>query len=206
MLEDTIFEDELFEDELEQAWIAAEVPSRDIAELLADLHTLKGAGFITMLKEITQHRTFCPLVGDSNIYTTGGKKDDDYDNLLNAARKAVEHGYKVYILPNPKGIRTPDFIFIQKENYRTYDLKTIIGKASVGNRLHESIGQSNRVLLNMATDYNARLLASDIKNYFETNPAAVEVLIFKGKKTISVNRYQVQSPLFNRNFRKKYEK
>ena len=50
------------------------------------------------------------------------------------------------------------------------------------------------------------VLASDIKNYFETNPAAVEVLIFKGKKTISVNRYQVQSPLFNRNFRKKYEK
>ncbi len=44
-------------------------------------------------------------------YTTGGTKDDDYGNLLNAARKAVEHGYRVFIQPNPKGIRTADFIF-----------------------------------------------------------------------------------------------
>lgn len=26
-------------------------------------------------------------------------------NLLNAARKAVEHGYRVFILPNPKGFK-----------------------------------------------------------------------------------------------------
>ena len=48
----------------------------------------------------------------------------------------------------------------------------------------ESIGQSNRVLLNINTDYNARLLASDIRAYFEVNAEAIEVLIFKGKKLI----------------------
>ena len=48
----------------------------------------------------------------------------------------------------------------------------------------ESIGQSNRVLLNINTDYNARLLASDIRTYFEVNAEAIEVLIFKGKKLI----------------------
>ena len=58
----------------------------------------------------------------------------------------------------------------------------------------------------MMVDYNARLLASDIRTYFETNPEAVEVLIFKGKKTISVNRYQSQNSMFYRLFRKKYEK
>ena len=87
-----------------------------------------------------------------------------------------------------------------------FDLKTISGKNSVGNRLNDSIGQTNCVLLNMVVDYNARLLASDIKTYFETNPDAIEVLVFKGKKTISVNRYQSQSTMFNRLFRKKYEK
>ena len=96
MLEDNLFEDEIFDGELGQVWLVAEAPSRDIAEQLADLHTLKGAGFISMLKEITQQRAFTPLEGESNIYTTGGTKDDDYDNLLNAARKAVEHGYKVF--------------------------------------------------------------------------------------------------------------
>ena len=54
--------------------------------------------------------------------------------------------------------------------------------------------------------YNARLLASDIKSYFETNQEALEVLIFKGKKVLPVNRIQVQSPDFNRVFRRRYEK
>ena len=112
----------------------------------------------------------------------------------------------MFILPNPKDTRTPDFIFEQKGNCKVYDLKTISGKASVSNRLFESIGQSNRVLLNMTVDYNARLLASDIKSYFETNQDAVEVLIFKGKKMISINRFDLRGPMFNRIFRRKYEK
>lgn len=57
----------------------------------------------------------------------------------------------------------------------------------------------------MATDYNARLLASDIKAYFEVNKDAVEVLLYKGKKELSVNRYSALSPLFHKQFRKKYE-
>jgi hypothetical protein len=47
--------------------------------------------------------------------------------------------------------------------------------------------------------------AADIKAYFEANRHAVEVLLFKGKKAISVNRYVAQSPMFYRQFRKKYE-
>ena len=156
MLEDNIFEDEIIEDELEQEWIVAEALSRDITEQLADLHTLKGAAFISMLKEI-QNSAFNPLEGESNIYITGVKKDHDYDDLLNAAHKAVEHGYTVYILPNPKDIRTADFIFERKGVFKLFDLKTIHGKNIVGSRLKESIGQTNRVILNMTTDYNTRL-------------------------------------------------
>ena len=58
----------------------------------------------------------------------------------------------------------------------------------------------------MTTDYNARLLSSEIRAYFEANKQAVEVLIFKGKKAISVSRWQVDAPRFHRFFRKKYEK
>ena len=92
MSEELFQEDELFTDEPEQIWIVAEAPSRDIAEQLADLHNLKGAGFISMLKEITQQRAFTPLESESDIYIIDGMQGDDYENLLNAARKAVEHG------------------------------------------------------------------------------------------------------------------
>ena len=59
--------------------------------------------------------------------------------------------------------------------------KTITGKNSVDNRLSESIGQTNRVLLHMTADYNPGTLARSIKRFFELNPYAREVLVYKGK-------------------------
>lgn len=206
-LEDNdIIEYELLDEEDGSVMMAADNPWKGMAEELKELLFVKGADFVDQLRHIVFWGGFRLVEGETNIFSALGEQNEDYDNLLNAARKAVEHGYRVYILPNPKGIRTADFIFEQKSNYKLYDLKTITGKASVETRLLESIGQSNRVLLNMAVNYNARLLASDIKTYFEANPDAVEVLIFKGKKLLSISRYQVQNPKFNRLFRKKYEK
>ena len=206
MIQEDIAEYEILEEFSFSEWIVSEPPTRDLDTLLEDLHSLQGSAFVTQLKYIASHKAFTPINGEEGIYSVGGEQDADFENLLNAARKAVEHGYRVFILPNPKGIRTADFIFEKKGNYKMYDLKTIIGQSSVVNRLFESIGQSNRVLLNINTEYNARLLASDIKSYFEVNDDAVEVLIFKGKKVISVNRVGVGSTNFNRVFRKKYEK
>ena len=194
------------EEELGCILVCEAPPVRDLNTLLEDLHIAFGSGFVWTLRQITSHGEFKPIPGENDIYIVGGETDDDYDNLLNAARKAVEHGYRVFILPNPKGIRTADFIFERKGVYGLYDLKTIQGKASAGNRMKESIGQTNRVLLNITSDYNARLLASDVKGYFEINPKAIEVLIFKGNKVISIKRGLAENKTFNRIFRKLYEK
>ena len=86
----------------------------DIAHMLALLHELQGIDFVRQLKLITERREFSPLKDNPLIYTVGGKGADDYDSLLDAARKAVEHGYRVFVLPNPKGFRTADFIFGRK--------------------------------------------------------------------------------------------
>ena len=129
------------------------------------------------MKLITQRNEFRPVKNETDIFSAIGESDDDFPALLNAAQRAVSHGYRVFILPNPKGIRTADFIFERKGVYRMYDLKTIQGKASILNRLVESIGQTNHVLLNMATEYNAHLLALQIQKYFEWNPDAGQILI-----------------------------
>ena len=205
IIEDKIFEFEPFED-VGSVLMAAETSWRGMAEELQELHYLKGARFIYQLKQIIYYGEFHPVEGETNIFSAISDESDDFDNLINAARKAVEHGCRVYILPNPRSCRTADFIFEKKGILGLYDLKTVYGKGSVGTQLLDSIGQTNRVLLNMQSDYNARLLASDIKTYFESNQDALEVLIFKGKKVIPVNRIQVQSPDFNRVFRKRYEK
>ena len=202
-IEDRIFEIEPLEEE-GSVLMVAESSWRGMADELEDLHFLKGAQFINQLKQIIYYGEFHPVEGETNIFSAISEKNDDFDNLINAARKAVEHGYSVYILPNPKGIRTADFIFERKGVYKMFDLKTITGKNSVGNRLMESIGQTNHVLLNMQINYEPRLLAKEIQTYFEANKEAREVLIMKGSKLLPVSRRFVEGNFYFRMFIKRY--
>ena len=194
------------EEEAGLGLMVAESPYRELSALLEDLLSVKGSSFVSLLKEITSHNEFKPLDGENGIFITGGEKAEDYANLLSAARKAVGYGYRVFILPNPKNIRTADFIFERKGVYKMFDLKTIMGKSSAENRLLESIGQTNHVLLNMATDYEPRLLAKDVKTYFEANKNAREVLIIKGNKFLSASRQFVEGKDYFKMFIKRYLK
>lgn len=176
----------------------------DIAQELARLHNLKGADFIRQLKMLTQLNVFKPVDNEMNIFAAEGSHREDMPALLNAARKAAALGNKVYILPNPKDIRTADYIFERKGVYKMFDLKSIYGKKSVSSRLMESIGQANHVLLNIMTEYEPRQLAKDIQAYFEANKDAREVLIMKGKKSLSVSRRFVEGCNYIKMFMKRY--
>ena len=177
-----------------------------IAEELKNLQLLSGSDFVVQLKRITARNEFYPYESDSKIFITGGESREDFLNLINAAQKAVKRGYTVYVLPNPNGVRTADFIFIRKGVYKLYDLKTISGKTSAENRLIGSIGQTNRVLLNITSNYNPGTLARSIKRYFENSSTALEVLVFKGKKTVSITRDLTLSPNYYQIFMKRYLK
>ena len=176
----------------------------DITSELAKLKTLRGSDFVGQLKFITSSKAFHALLTDPDIYVVGGEDDPDFPNLLVAARKAVEHGYRVYILPNPREVRTADFIFERRSVFKLFDLKTISGKSIVGSRLIESIGQANRVLLNITSSYSPSALARSIKMYFESSDEALEVLVLKGKKMISVTRDLTLSPEYYKIFMKRY--
>jgi hypothetical protein len=173
---------------------------------LAKLHQLSGAEFSRQVERIALRKEFHPLDTDPEIFSVGGEESDDYQNLLMAARKAVEFGYKVYMLPNPRETRTPDFILYKKGVYRTYDLKTVFGKSSVGDSLLDSIGQCNRILIHLTRDYKTRKLAYAITRYFQANEKAIEVLIIKGKKHISVKRVIATRSDFFYTFKKVYER
>lgn len=178
----------------------------DITSELLLLKSLKGAAFGNKLKEIAARKEFHALPDDPFIYTVGGEQDADYPSLLMAARKAVEHGYRVFMLPNPNKLKTPDYIFERRGVYKVFDLKNISGKNIVLTRLNESADQANRVLLNMPANYSTRLLAADIKNYFESNTRALEVLIFRRKSELSIFRRFAMSARFYTEFKKIYEK
>lgn len=180
--------------------------SSDITEKLKALHTAQGAEYTKTLENICKLKQFKPMPKMKDVYWVENSKDLDLNNLKDAAKKAVSFGNKVYILPNPGTTKSGDFIFVRKGIYKDYDLKTISGKSSVGNRMQESIGQTRRVLLNMGTDYNPRNLAKEIKAYFEANEDAAEVLIYKGKRQISINRDFSEGSNFIKNFMTIFQK
>ena len=65
----------------------------DIAAELAKLHLLKGADYSRQVERVARMGDSHPVDGETNIYSVGGESNDDYFNLLNAARKAVAHGF-----------------------------------------------------------------------------------------------------------------
>lgn len=183
--------------------VAKAKESVSVKELFAKLPELSGADYIAQLRKFTELKIY-KKVG-KGILSAISEDSADYGNLLSGAKKAVRHGYKVYILPNPKGIRSADYIFLRKGVYKMYDLKTITGTGSIGTRLKESIGQTNRVFLNLGTTYPTNRMAAEIKQYFETNSEALEVLVAVGKKMVSVDRDFITSRNYYKLFRKMVE-
>lgn len=192
-----------FVPENEQCAACRLIRKQDVKGLMEKLSELSGAKYISQLRKLTELKIYKKV--ESGIYSAIGEDSNDYGNLLAGAKKAVRHGYKVFILPNPKGIRSADYIFTRKGVYKMYDLKTITGTGSIGSRLKESIGQTNRVLLNLATTYPTNRMATEIKQYFEANNEALEVLVAVGKKMVSVDRDQVLDRNFHKHFRRKIE-
>ena len=174
----------------------------DVAKLQEQLHNVSGSDYVFTLKEIIKSKTFKKV--EKGIYSAipSNSKDNEYSNLIVAARKLVSKKYDVYLQQNPKSTRSGDYILTKGNFIRSYDLKTITGKSSVLNRLTESTGQTKRWVLNITTDYNPRTLFKELKKGFESNKEAEQIIILKGNKIIYVNRDEFDEKQFRKEFTK----
>ena len=68
----------------------------DIAAELAKLHTLAGAEYSRQVERLALRKEFHLLDGEVDIYSAIDNQHEDFDNLLNASRKAVERGYVLH--------------------------------------------------------------------------------------------------------------
>ncbi len=136
----------------------------------------------------------------NRIYSAISKSADDYDNLLFVAEMLTKKHRKaeIYILPNPKGVKSMDIIIKNKNSIYAYDVKTLTGLNSVDNRLLDSIGQSNRVILSIKSEYQARKLYDEIKSFFENNKKAQQVIIIVRNKEIILDREMMKESTFRR--------
>ncbi len=178
----------------------------NIAQALRTLHEKEGVEYIKAVREITEMKIFKPVDGSKEIFSALGKSHSDFDNILDAAEKMVEKGCRVFILPNPGGTRSGDCILQKKSFVGLYDVKTIVGRGSIGSRLVESAGQAHRVILNIKSQYDPKTMAKELRTYFERNENALEVKVLKGNKEIPVIRRDTMKKDFDRNFVRRYKK
>ena len=94
--------------------------------------------------------------------------------------------------------------FVQQSRHFIQDGGIVADDAKIFRNFASEMG-SKVLILNMPLGYNTRLLAADIKTYFELNEAALEVLIFKGKSELSIYRRFVSNSRFYSEFKKTYE-
>ena len=134
----------------------------------------------------------------NRIYSAIPNTADDYNNLLYVAKTLTKKHRKaeIYILPNPMGIKSMDIIIKNKNSISAYDVKTILGKNSVSNRLIESIEQSNRVILSIKNDYDARKLYKEVQRFFDNNTKAQQVIILIKNKEIVLNKEMMKESTF----------
>lgn len=161
-----------------------------IAADMARLQDLDGKAFGDQLKAIIQNnlKAFNPVKKHKGVYSAISDRSDDYNKLVDAAKKVVADGYKAYILPNPKGFRSADVILARKDIYKLYEVKTIEGGDSLSNRLRDSIGQSRRVLLNFTSAYDSSDMEREIRHFFNHNGSPQEILIYYKNKSLILTR------------------
>lgn len=174
-----------------------------IAAEMAKLLELEGNDYWRQLRKISKLKEFKRV--ENGIFSALGDTDPDYKRLIEASRELVSHGYTSFILPNPNSIPSADLILVRKGVYKAYDVKTITGESSVINRLNEALRQSHRVILNEATSFDSRKMAHTLKRFFNEHPDFMEVLIFNGKKEISVSSEWAHTNRFEREFRKVHD-
>lgn len=163
-------------------------------------------------KEFIEHRNLSTK--NNSIYIFGVQPYDpilkdkykEYVKNISIAKKMLNMGGDVYIMSNPQGITSGDFIFEKNNKIYYYEGKTLTGESTVYKRSNEAYGQADRVILDIQGVNNPDVISSEIKKYFLKNPKCSEVLIFKGSKPIPTSAAQALAKNFFKSFRKKWSR
>lgn len=166
---------------------------------------------VSLIKSITQMKEFREIRRLSNVKNKiYGFNIEQYDEALKAtempknitiAKKLIQNGYDVYLLPNVSGAKSADFIIVKSNKYFYYEGKTINGKSTIKQRLIEASTQSDRIILDIVGTNDIGDIADNIQWFFENNSSVNEVMLFKGSRPIPMIRQDVLSKKFKENFR-----
>ena len=123
-------------------------------------------------------------------------------NNLQIAQKFVANGYNVFLLSNPKGTKSADFI-IQKRNCLYYvEGKTSSGGSSLVHRFEKGAEQADRIAINFIGLPPTSKITDLIKNVFFYNQELAELILFKGRRMVVITRKDCLAKNFAKTFKR----
>ena len=105
----------------------------------------------------------------------------------------TKHRSDLFLLSNPRGTKSADFISRKKNILFYVEGKTSSGGSALSGRLSEGAKQADRIVINLTNYSKLKRLAENIKATFIQNPSLRELLIFKGSILIQIDRYLITS-------------
>ena len=122
-------------------------------------------------------------------------KTGEIPNNLQIAQKFVENGYDVFLLFNPKGTKSADFIIRQKNKLFYVEGKTSSGGSSLVHRFEKGAEQADRIAINFIGKPKFKPFLAEIISSFEKNENLKELYLFKKSRLISITRKLVNSKI-----------
>ena len=165
---------------------------------------------VNVLKWIVTQPAFTELtrlsMAENKIFTLYTNQYDEIlrtgetPNNLQIAQKFVANGYEVYLLSNPKGTKSADFI-IRKRNCLYYvEGKTYSGGSALSSQLDHGAKQADRLVVNFIGNAGINRISYYIKTTFEHNDNLRCVYIFKGSRLIFIKRNDTLMKKFPKTF------
>ncbi|MBR4689565.1 MAG: hypothetical protein IKO90_03765 [Bacteroidales bacterium] len=96
-------------------------------------------------------------------------KTGEIPNNLQIAQKFVENGYDVFLLSNPKGTKSADFIIRTRNCLYYVEGKTSSGGSSLVHRFEKGAEQADRIAVNFIGKINVNILTLELINTFVQN-------------------------------------
>ncbi len=132
------------------------------------------------------------------------------DNLelsknIQMAQKMAKNGYDCYLLSNPHGIKSADFIFAKDGKVFYAEGKLSTGKSSLDHNLAKGGRQSERILIDLTGTKDTNYISSQLEKAFEENENLKEVMILKRGRLMPIDFRMVQRSDFKRYFKKLWE-
>lgn len=125
---------------------------------------------------------------------------------LALARKLIKHGHDVFLMPNPHGIASADYILCKNGKLIYAEGKRMDGENSLDHLLEKGTTQSSTIVVDIVGNQNTNYVYSNVKTAFERNGNLSELILFKGSRNIVVRRQNVMAKNFEAYFQRIWSK